>query len=128
MKQHSTYILRQSDLAAEGIDLSVLGGTSSKNRPYMVITANRQMTWLVPLTTQRKRAHGRKPVTVACHSGEHDVEAVCTDMFSIATDTLNRIAIKHGRITKGGTGVLEQLAFAIMHGRLGVYPDGSSRY
>ena len=127
-KQFETYILKQSDLLAEGIDLSAMGGTNHKNRPYMIISSNRQMTWIVPLTTKMKRGHGRKPVTSKSYSGEQTVEAVCTDMMNIRTDVLEKIAIKHGKIIVGGRGVLEQLTHHIMHGRLGVYPDGSNTY
>lgn len=127
-RSFNTIVLSQSELLAEGIDLSALGGTCHKDRPYLIVTANRQMTWIVPLTTKCKGAHGRIPVTVRTATKQVDVEAICTDMYSVQTAVIERIARRHGTVISGGPEVLDQLCFGIMNGRLGVYANGSHRY
>lgn len=104
------------------IDLRLLGQTSTKNRPYMVISTNRQMTWLVPLTTVLKGAHGRIKVINKQYRDQRDVicEAITTDLFSISTDLIKEQGKPHGEILGGAT-VRDQLKYSIDSGTLGKY-------
>ena len=104
------------------IDLRMLGQTSTKNRPYMVIAVNGQMTWLAPLTTVLKGKHGRVQVANYQHRDNQliDVEVVTTDMFSIATQYVKENGRDHG-IIQGHKEVRDQIAYSVRSGTLGRY-------
>ena len=118
-------VIRPNETVVLNIDLRMLGQTSTKNRPYMVIAVNGQMTWLAPLTTVLKGKHGRIKVmnrqmrdnrTLEC-------EVVTTDMFSIATELVKTKGQRHG-VVEGGQSVRDQITFSVQSGTLGRYRNG----
>ena len=117
--------IRPNQSVMLNIDLRMLGQTSTKNRPYMVIAVNGQMTWLAPLTTVLKGKHGRVQVNNHQHRDQSvlNVEVVTTDMFSIATEYVKTNGVNHGFI-EDGREVRRQIAFSVHSGTLGRYING----
>ena len=123
IKPNKSIALNAETLMKSGVNLKALGQTSTKNRPYMVVAVNGQMTWLAPLTTVLKGKHGRIEVTnkqnnqrvVSC-------EVVTTDMFSIATEIVATHGRDHGWII-GAQDVREQIMFSVSSGTLGRYKN-----
>ena len=118
-------VIRPDQSVMLNIDLRMLGQTSTKNRPYMVIAVNGQMTWLAPLTTVLKGKHGRISVMNRQHRDQRTVECevVTTDMFSIATAYVKENGKNHG-IVHGGKSVRDQITFSVQSGTLGRYSNG----
>ena len=120
MKQFDTVVLKQEELEARGINLNAMGITSRKNRPYVIIAQNRQMTWLAPLTTVLKHGHGRVQVGHVHFKRYVDCEVVTTDMFSISTNVLNAVGKWSGKLTVSSRpALIKQLQFTIACGSLG---------
>ena len=113
------YFINVEGLKEWGYDLEKIGITCHKSRPYVVVTSNRKMTWLIPLSSQLKGSMGRVVVQQRTPSGVvHQGEAVTTDLFILPTYLLEKFGKVSGKVTNGEA-LVSQLSFAVECGRLG---------